>query len=273
MNQAAKTPLDVQRIRALCTGRRFGTEIVYREQTESTNSDAQHLAREGAPEGTVVVAESQSRGRGRLGRDWISPAWRNLYLSLILRPPISPAQAPQLGLVAGAAAAAAIQELCPRAALKWPNDVLIDLRKVCGTLTEMEASDDAVAYVIIGIGVNLNMQDDEFPPDLRDKATSLAAVLGREVDRTDFAALLLQQLELFYDRYLHQGFAAIREDWKRLSPFFGQTLEIDDGQRRYRGTALGLADDGTLIMRTEAGEEMRVVAGDVTVVDGYASRG
>lgn len=265
-------PLDVDRIRAARADGRFGATIHYRESTESTNSDAQQLARDDAAEGTVVVAETQTRGRGRLGRAWTSPPLRNLYMSIVLRPRITTGQTPQIALVAGAAAAATLRQWCSRANLKWPNDVLIDGRKVCGILAEMEAGPQGVASVILGIGVNLNMADDDFPPDLRDKAIGLSQATGAAVDRTAFASGLLEQLEAIYDQFIGGGFAAIRSRWESLSSFFGREVEIDDGSRRFRGTASGLAEDGSLRLRLTGGEEVDVVAGDVTVVGGYAAR-
>jgi BirA family biotin operon repressor/biotin-[acetyl-CoA-carboxylase] ligase len=220
----------------------------------------------------VVIAETQTRGRGRLGRSWTSPPFRNLYLSLILRPAIAVNLAPQLALVAGAAATRAIRRWSAKADLKWPNDVLIDGRKVCGILAEMEAAQEKVAHAILGIGVNLNMQAGDFPPDLRGKAIGLQEACGATIDRAAFTVALLAQLESSYDRYLRSGFAALRSEWESLSSFFGRRIEIVDGDVRRSGTAVGLTDTGALRLRSPGGDEVSVVAGDVTVVEGYAAR-
>lgn len=265
-------PLDIERLRTARQGTRFGSVLQYRESTESTNEDAQILARGGAAEGTVVVAEAQTRGRGRLGRVWVSPPRRNLYLSIVLRPHVALSAAPQLALVAGAAAAAAVRRWCPRAVLKWPNDVLIDGRKVCGILAEMEGGADEVAYVVVGIGVNLNMDDDDFPPDLRGKGIGLRSATGTDIDRTAFAIVLLEEWEDRYRRFRAAGFAAVRQEWESLSGFFGREVTIDDGGRQSSGTAVGLDDDGRLRLRLASGELTSVVSGDVTVVGGYPSR-
>jgi BirA family transcriptional regulator, biotin operon repressor / biotin---[acetyl-CoA-carboxylase] ligase len=179
------------------------------------------------------------------------------------------ADAPPLGLVVGLAAAETVAAWVPRAALKWPNDVLIDGRKVAGILMEMDAEDDRVRSVIAGIGVNLNMMPDELPADLRDKAVSLSTVAGAPIDRVAFAAHLLSQLQARYEQCVQQGFATLRPLWDRLSCLQGRHVEIDDGGRRYRGVVSGLADDGTLCLLDSDGREIRVVAGDVSVVEGY----
>jgi BirA family biotin operon repressor/biotin-[acetyl-CoA-carboxylase] ligase len=269
MTAAAHAPLAIDELRRACAAGRFGGTIHYFDSIDSTNTVAQRLAREGAAEGTVVIAETQTKGRGRLGRSWISPRWCNLYLSIVLRPSVAVREAPRLGLVVGLATAETVAEWAPHAALKWPNDVLIDGRKVSGILMEMDAEDDRVRWVIAGIGVNLNMAPDDVPADLRDKALSLSTAVGAPIDRVVFAARLLARLEARYDQCVQQGFAALRPLWDRLSCLQGREVEIDDGGRRYRGVVGGLADDGTLQLRDEGGHDIAVVAGEVTVVDGY----
>ncbi|MBI3783874.1 MAG: biotin--[acetyl-CoA-carboxylase] ligase [Deltaproteobacteria bacterium] len=263
-------PFDVEALRAARAGKRLGRFCHYFETTDSTNSVAQQLARDGAAEGTVVIADAQTKGRGRLGRSWSSPPFRNLYLSVILRPPIALGEAPQLALVVGAAIAEAIREWAPHATLKWPNDVLLEGKKVSGALTELEVVSDGIAFVIAGIGVNLNIHDDELPDELRDKAIGLCSITGAAIDRVAFADTLLARLESLYDTYLSSGFAAIRPRWEQLSALTGRRLQVDDCGRRYAGIALGLADDGALRLRLDDGREQTIVAGDVTVVDGYA---
>jgi BirA family biotin operon repressor/biotin-[acetyl-CoA-carboxylase] ligase len=265
----AHVPLAIDDLRRACAAGRFGSTIHYLESTDSTNTVAQRLARQGAAEGTVVIAETQTKGRGRLGRTWLSPPYRNLYLSIVLRPPVTIPEAPRLGLVVGLATAETVAQWVPRVALKWPNDVLIDGRKVAGILMEMDAEDDRVRYVIAGIGVNLNMTPDDVPADLYDKAIGLRTAVGAPIDRVAFAARLLTRLEERYDQCIHHGFATLRPLWDRLSCLQGRQVEIDDGGRRYRGAVRGIADDGTLCLLDSEGQEIRVVAGEVTVVEGY----
>ena len=271
MSPPAHAPLAIDELRRIRAAARFGAVIHYFETTDSTNTVAQQLARAGAAEGTVVIAETQTKGRGRLGRSWISPPFRNLYLSIVLRPPVAIPDAPRLGLAVGLATAETVAEWTPHAALKWPNDVLIDGRKVAGILMEMEAEEDRVGSLIAGIGVNLNMTRDDVPPELRDKAVSLSATVRTPIDRSAFAARLLARLEDRYDQCIQHGFATLRPLWDRLSCLQGRHVEIDDGGRRYRGVVGGIADDGTLQLRDAAGHDISIVAGEVTVVEGYTT--
>ncbi len=266
-------PLDVAALRARRAGTRFGAHIEYFAETDSTNLVAERLARSGAGEGTVVIADAQTHGRGRLGRHWVSPANRNLYLSVVLRPPMAPEDAPKLALMAGLATAECVREWCAQVRLKWPNDILIDGRKVSGLLAEMGMEGERLAHVILGVGVNLNIEIEEFPEELRTKAGSLLHATGREVDRVAFTDRLLTHLETRYQQFIGEGFASMREDWDALSSLHGARVCVEDTRHRYEGEVLGLADDGTLRLRDAAGNELRVVAGDVSVVDGYAPRG
>lgn len=269
MTTPTDAPLAIDDLRARRAGGRFGACIEYFASIDSTNTVAERLARAGAAEGTVVIADAQTQGRGRLGRSWVSPPNRNLYLSLVLRPSLVPELAPQLALVAGVATVEAVADWVPRATLKWPNDVLIDGRKVAGLLAEMGMEGDRLAHVIVGIGVNLNLRIDELPAELRDKAGSLYAAGGVPIDRVGFIDRLLTRLQERYDLFLRQGFTALRSLWEARTEVIGRLVCIDDAQRRYEGRVVGLDDDGALLLRDAGGRESRVVAGDVTVVGGY----
>jgi BirA family biotin operon repressor/biotin-[acetyl-CoA-carboxylase] ligase len=269
ISAAPDRPLSVDELRRACVAGRFGQDIRYFESGTSTNTVAHQLAIDAAAEGTVVIAEAQSQGRGRLGRAWASPAYRNLYLSLVLRPPIAVACAPQVGLVAGLAVAETAGEWAGTAAIKWPNDVLVRGRKAAGILTEMEAADAGVRFVVLGIGVNLNSAVEDFPAELRDKAISLCSAAGAPIDRVRFAARLLSQLEQRYDLFLREGFAAIRPLWEGLSCMTGRYVQIEGGGEQCAGVVSGLDGDGALRLRQPGGEESRVVSGDVTVIGGY----
>lgn len=270
MQPVAGEPLDVEALRRRRAGARLGAAIHYFDEIGSTNNEARERALAGCPEGTVVLAESQTRGRGRLGRSWVSPPYRNLYLSVVLRPTLDPAAVPQLALVAGWAAARAARAFGVDAVIKWPNDILADGRKVAGILAEMEAGPDGLAFVVLGIGVNVNLGLDELPDELRDKAGSLAAAAGRVLPRHEVAARLLAELEDGYTRFCTGGFAALRDEWNGLSCLAGRRVRIDDASGSYEGTVVGLADDGTLELRRDDGRSVHVVAGDVTVVGGYS---
>ena len=266
---AVHAPLSVHDLRCARATARLGRRIEYFDSIDSTNTEARRLAADGAIEGTVVIAETQSKGRGRLGRSWASPPLRNLYASIVLRPPIAVAEAAQLTLVAGVAVAEAIREWAPDAAIKWPNDIVINGRKLAGILTEMEADDDRVRFVILGIGVNLNAAPEDFPEELRDKATALCGAAGRFIDRTAFADRLLSRLNERYELFLAHGFAALRPVWEACSCLTGRAVQIDGAGQRRAGVVTGISDDGALVLRDAAGRDVRVVAGDVTVVDGY----
>lgn len=252
----------------------LGRVLHYEESTASTNLVARGLARAGAADGTVVIADAQTAGRGRLGRQWFSPPGTNLYLSGVLRPGISPGVAPQLSLVAGCAVVAAIEGMTGvRAALKWPNDVLIEGRKVAGILTEMDSEADRVAFVIVGIGVNLNVTMRELRGPVGETATSLATVTRRRIARAAFAGRLLDELERRYRRFLAAGFGALRSEWESYSALTGREVTVagPDGERR--GRVLGVDDDGALRLGGGGETVARVVAGDVTIVGGYVTTG
>jgi BirA family transcriptional regulator, biotin operon repressor / biotin---[acetyl-CoA-carboxylase] ligase len=246
---------------------RIGRRLICFRETESTNMVAFRLAEEGADEGTVVVAEAQHRGKGRLGRRWESPPGVNLYCSLILRPPILPSQAPQLtflSAVAVARAIAATTSLQP--VIKWPNDVLVGKAKVAGLLNEMSAETEKVNFVILGIGVNINMSRDQFPDDLRHPATSLLLESGCEVSRLEFTRALLTAIDETYDRYLDCGYEAIREEWLARCSMAGREVKVTFHDQTQAGMVMGIDEDGALLLRLHDGRIERVLAGDVTIL-------
>ena len=255
------------------TTARFGRHLESFETIDSTNIHAARLAREGAPEGTLVLAERQTHGRGRLGRSWVSPARVNLYASFVLRPHLSPVDAPQLALAAAVAVVRALSPLAPgRVAIKWPNDCLLDGKKVAGILTEMDAEVDRVRAVVLGLGVNLNAPARAFPIELRATATSVLLATGTSVDRPQFTARLCATLEAVYDRVVRDGFAVVASEWESYSCLTGRRVTIDCSGRRSEGTVRGIDPSGRLVLDGAAGEE-RIMAGDVSIVDGYQGLG
>lgn len=263
-------------IRARLGGARIGRRVVVLDVTGSTNSDAMALGRDGEPEGTVVIAEEQTAGRGRLGRTWESRRGLNLYASILLRPPIEPWKAPQLSLVAGVAVAEAVRAEGVDARIKWPNDVVTlkggeggGLRKLAGILTEIEAEADRASFVVVGIGVNLNAEASHFPAELADKATSLRIEGGRTVDRAAFTARLLDRFDDVEGAWRRGGFAAVAERWRALSVLQGRTVAVDAPGESFRGACCGIDDDGALLVDTGSGAPRRVLAGDVTISGGY----
>jgi BirA family biotin operon repressor/biotin-[acetyl-CoA-carboxylase] ligase len=234
------------------------------EELSSTSDLAKELAEEGAAHGEVVVAERQTAGRGRRGRTWASPPRKNLYLSVIVRPADLPLhRAPELTLVASVAVCEAVRDAGVDARIKWPNDVLVDGRKVAGVLTEMAADPDRVQWVVVGVGVNLNAAPEDFPEDVRAVATSLAAERGQPVPRALFAAALLAALETWLDRHAAEGFAPVREAWRSLSGTLGRDVRVVTGEGEVVGTAVDIDAAGALLVRQAGGEVARVLAGDV----------
>jgi BirA family biotin operon repressor/biotin-[acetyl-CoA-carboxylase] ligase len=259
--------LSADRIRDHLDARWLGRELCCHDSVDSTNLVARELARAGAGHGTVVSAESQSQGRGRLGRSWVSPAHKNLYLSIVLRSDFPADRLPQIGLTAGVAACDTLREWQP-ATLKWPNDVLIGGRKVCGILAEMEGAAGSQT-VILGIGVNVNADGNDFPPELRDKASSLLLEGGTPVDRAQVAGRLLTHLETWYETWSQVGFAPIAAAWRDRSGLIGQMIHVAEPGKEIAGQVVGLDEDGSLRIGLANGEEHRIVAGDVTVIGGY----
>ncbi len=209
----------------------------------------------------MVIADQQRCGRGRQGRSWYSPAEENLYFSVVLRPPLLPRQAPPIALVAAVATADAIAALGVAPDLKWPNDVLLEGRKVAGILTEMATTREAIDFVVVGVGVDLNNL--QFPPELVDRATSVRRVLGHPVNRSDFAAELCARLEYWYDRLVVEGPAPLAAAWKKRSRLLGRTVTVDGGREQIRGVAEDLDDEGALLLRTEEGRLLKVLAGEI----------
>ena len=241
----------------------LGSKIFYRPVTESTNNDAKRLAQEGAPNGTLAIAERQQGGRGRMGREWNSPEG-GIWLSVVLRPELSPADAPKLTIMTAVAVADAIFQsagIC--ANIKWPNDILVDGKKVCGILTEMSAEMDAINYVIIGIGINVN--NDNFPDELRDKSASLKQLKGVEVSRIRVLASLLEKLESYYLMAEREGFEKIFDRWRELCINLSKNVRIVGKNVSFEGTAIDIDSAGALLVKTSSGKIERVLSGDVSL--------
>jgi len=260
--QASADSLHAAALSDLLGSSRIGSRVVFLQETASTNATAFTMATEGAAEGTVIIAEHQTGGKGRLGRKWASPAGVNLYCSIILRPPIQPVAAPQLTFLSVIAVARAVEKLTPLPTrIKWPNDLLINGRKIAGLLNEMSAETDKVNFVILGIGVNLNMSADQFPPELRHPASSLFLESGAKVDRTEFARVMLQELDSLYAVFLEEGYAPARREWLERSRLAGAMVTVTDNGSVRTGRVSGIDDYGALLLDT--GEQ--ILSGDVTL--------
>ncbi|MBC8018223.1 MAG: biotin--[acetyl-CoA-carboxylase] ligase [Verrucomicrobia bacterium] len=253
-----------EKLHAVVIGRR----LVCLPETASTNAAAFRLAEAGADEGTVVIADAQSGGKGRMGRVWSSPPGMNLYCSVVLRPAVKPYQAPQLTFLSAVAVARAIEQTTAlKPEIKWPNDVLISGRKVAGLLNEMSAETDGINFVILGIGVNLNMTAAQFPVDLRTPATSLLLEQGRPVSRAQFTATMLDELDRLYGDFLLYGFGPVRDEWQQRCNANGHEVSVSDGgAETLRGRFDGIDGDGAMLVRLSSGMVERILSGDVRVI-------
>jgi len=237
----------------------------------STNKTACDLAFSGAEDGTVVVADSQIGGRGRRGRSWSSPGGVNLYTSIILRPDIPPARAPQLTLMSAVALAETLANILAdftgiKVAIKWPNDILLQGRKCAGILSEMKSAGRRVEFVVIGIGLNLNLKKESMDSSISKLATSLYIESGREFSRPELAQSLYSAIESWYKRYLCEGFSPVQEAWNRLSGIQGRKVRAASEKGYEEGMALGVDEEGTLLLEDEAGKVIRVTAGDAVLL-------
>ncbi|TFG37464.1 MAG: biotin--[acetyl-CoA-carboxylase] ligase [Syntrophobacterales bacterium] len=256
--------LNKNNLEKLLSGGLIGKKIHYLNEVDSTNKYAWKLALNGAVEGEVVLADSQTMGRGRMGNQWQSPPGCNLYASCILRPSIKPFLAPQLTLTAGVAVAELLTHYCPgRVFLKWPNDVLIGEKKICGILTEMSVKNNAVDFIILGIGVNINMRAIDLKEDYRKKATSLKEETSRHIFRADFTASLFRSFEKWYRSFISEGFDSVKERWTHLSEIVGKPIEVDEGDKIRRGIALGINEYGALLFIDDNKTIRDIVSGDV----------
>ncbi|HTD68181.1 MAG TPA: biotin--[acetyl-CoA-carboxylase] ligase [Candidatus Limnocylindria bacterium] len=248
----------------LSPNRIVGRDIQVFQETSSTNDVVEKLARDGVAEGVVVFAESQTKGRGRMGRKWLSPPGRGLWFSVLLRPLMPPSSVTQLTIAAATAVARAVRvETGLALQIKWPNDILIHGKKAVGILTELSAELDQVRYVVIGIGVDVNIT--EFPAELAEIATSLSAAAGKNFIRAEIAAAILRELDTDYARVTRGEFAALAEEWEQQCVTLGQRVQIHIGDRTVAGRAESLDNDGALLLRTDYGHLERIVGGDVVL--------
>jgi BirA family biotin operon repressor/biotin-[acetyl-CoA-carboxylase] ligase len=261
---------DVKRFQRCLQTRVLGQECYYASVLASTNTTAWDMGQQGKPEGTIVVADAQSAGRGQATRVWISPPARNVYLSIILRPRLAPSQAPLLSLIA---AVAVVDTLCQEGAtsgIKWPNDVLILRRKVAGILTEMATYRDAVQFVVVGIGINVNMTQVEIDRHLGSvapTATSLRVAIGREVQREGFVATLLGHLEHWYEVFQADGKLALQAAWEARSLMGGRRISARTPDAAREGTAEGIDAAGHLLLRQDDGVLVRLTSAEIRFLD------
>jgi BirA family transcriptional regulator, biotin operon repressor / biotin---[acetyl-CoA-carboxylase] ligase len=244
----------------------MGKTIHLLSEVVSTNTLAMAMAASGTPEGTAVIAETQTGGKGRLGRKWLSPKG-NLYLSVVLRPNVPMHKAPLITLMGAIAVASAIRTTCGLAAgIKWPNDILVSGKKVSGLLTEMSAEQDRIRHIVLGIGVDVNMDMKELPPEVRSLTTTLAVESGTTINRTTLLQQLLRELEGWYHKFLKND-ADMLEEWKQLNLTIGNRVTVSGAGEFLEGLAQGVDSEGRLIVNLDNGTVRTIAAGDVTIVN------
>ncbi len=243
----------------------MGRHLVYFPETDSTNIQAKRLGEEGAPEGTLVVAERQTAGKGRRGRTWSSPAGTSIYMSFLLRPNIPPRCAPMVTLIAGLAGAKAVNQVTGlNARIKWPNDLVVNGKKICGILTEMSAEMEGIHYIVTGIGINVNQK--EFPEEIRDKATSLLLEGGRCFNRSQLIAGVMEWFEPYVERFLEtKDLSLLKEDYEEMLANLNQEVQVLDPAGEYHGVCQGIDKDGQLLVERGDGSLSRVQSGEVSV--------
>ncbi len=243
--------------------RYIGRETVVKENTASTMDDAFALGMAGCPQGTVVCAETQTRGRGRLGRQWLSPKDKGLYFSIVFRPDFAISQMPSMTLMSAVALVEAIRMTCQlEVQIKWPNDILIDGKKLAGILTEMRAEMDQVKMVVIGIGVNVNSTGKE----LMEQATSLKTATRQQVNRVVLLQNIFERLEFWYETFNSKGMPPILKQWTKYCDSLGSRVRVSQGASIVEGIAQGLGADGSLLIRQASGKIHQHIAGDVQVL-------
>lgn len=256
--------LDVDRIQSQLKTSRIGREMTYLEQTDSTQNLARQLSASGIPEGHICIAETQTAGRGRMGRQWHSPQGKGLWFSIVLRPTIPLRDMSHLTLLTAVALCESIREVTALpVGIKWPNDLLLGGKKVSGILLETIAEDDRVQSVICGIGVSVNLSASDYPEALSSIAQSLAMAGGQDYDREQLLVAFCNHFESTYDTYMAQGFATIRARWEANSVTLNKTIEVQQLNRTLVGHAIGIDDQGALLLQTTDGEVVRCYSGDV----------
>ena len=240
-----------------------GKTVHFARETDSTNLWIKRLAKEGAPEGTLALAEFQSAGRGRLGRSWEVPEGTSVMMSILLRPKFEPQYAPMLTLVMGMAVAKAVKKFGFDVSIKWPNDVVVSHKKICGILTEMGVRDGKIDYAVIGVGINVNIR--EFPEEMADKATSLYLESGREFDRNQIPGLVMEAFEEYYEKFAATcDLSGLKEEYESILANYNQSVRVL-AKEPYEGVARGITDGGELLVEKTDGTIVAVSAGEVSV--------
>jgi len=258
--------IAVEAIRSRLTGRIIGRRLRVVAEIGSTNDAVMAAGHAGEPEGLAILADRQTSGRGRRGRSWASLPGVGIWTSILLRPPVSPLQAPLLTLMAGLATAEAIASVARvEPLLKWPNDLLLDGRKVVGILTEMTTTGQRIGHVAVGIGINVHQRREDFPESVRETATSIDLAAGCRVDRGEVAATLYDSLDRWYAAVCGDGTSMILQAARARTATLGKPVMVDTGEEKWQGTAVDLDEDGALLVVDARGAIQRVLAADVSI--------
>jgi BirA family biotin operon repressor/biotin-[acetyl-CoA-carboxylase] ligase len=260
--------MDIESLRERLTAMTPGFTLRWHEEVDSTNTLAMRLAGNGAAERTIVLADHQTAGRGRMQRIWQSPPGCNLYFSVILRPLIAPFRAAQITFLAGVAIFDALSPFCPEGVeIKWPNDLLINGRKICGILSEMRM-DEGRAAVVLGVGINVNIEKGDFAPEYQNIAASLLSVTGVRQSRADVLCSFCTHFSRWYRVFGEEGFEPLRKGWLARTKMVGQNVRILFDSEVKEGVVAGIDDDGALLLVLPGGATERIIAGDATIVKG-----
>ena len=245
----------------------LGKPLIYHDVLDSTNLEAKRLAQKNAVEGTIVRANRQTAGRGRLQRVWESPKDAGLWFSMILRPRLDPGYCAQITLISAVVMSEAVEKLTgvvPK--IKWPNDLLVNGKKLCGILSEMNLDDTGVDYIIVGIGININLALQDLNPQIKDIATSLEIITGKKWEAQDLLDKFRESFEHWYGVWEEQGFAPVKEEWIKRSCTIGEKIHVkDDDEIIFTGDALSIDDYGSIVVQGESGEIRDFVYGEISI--------
>ena len=242
-----------------------GKNVIYYDETDSTNNRAKEAGNNKETHGTLFVADMQMAGKGRRGRVWKSPSGSSIYMTILLYPDIPPVKAPQLTLIMAIAVAEGIREVTGlETKIKWPNDIVVNGKKICGILTEMGTNGVKINYVLIGVGINVNLK--EFPEEMQDKATSLILEGSHEYDRNQVIALVMKYFEINYEKFIRTcDFTYLLDDYHRILANLNQPVRVIDGDRSFEGICRGIDEKGELLVERQNKEVVKVSAGEVSV--------
>lgn len=264
--------LTYAEIRPYLNTKYIGREIIHFEEIDSTNTKGKELASEGAKDGTVIISEFQNKGKGRLGRTWVSPKGKGIWMSIILRPEIDPFSVSKITLLGAVAVNSALKEIGIYTKIKWPNDIILNNKKLCGILTEMSAELNLINYIVMGIGINVNIDQKEFPEELINIGTSLKAEFNMKFNRKELVARIVNNFEKYYEEFIEkQSITNCIKVCRENSVLLGNEVDIIEKGKKRRVKALDIGEDGALIVENNNGETEKIISGEVSVrgVYGY----